>query len=386
MSTTLTAASAQWAKRPYDERFLSLPDLQAHVRSQKVLSTQKVVAANKVIAEPTSDTADAGLKLVGANGGSEVYPTHFAFGQLSSLAGAQARYLRTLPAALAADCVNWGLQSRDVTEVGLLVTRDESEGITRQLRAATGPNYGRVWNDDLVTALIEQVGDGRTGDFRVPGEFGKPVPVTKANTTLYAGDRDLFVFLADEEHRISVDNRRDGQPGSLARGFFVWNSEVGAGSIGAAFFLFDYACKNRIVWGAQQYKETRIRHSSGAPDRWLREIAPVLIQYANSSAAPVEATIAAAQAQKVENIETFLRSRKFKNIASTSSESASNGIFTAGEIAAIRQAHEREEGRPIETVWDVVTGVTAHAKTLDWQNERVAFERAGGRILDLVAA
>lgn len=35
-----------------------------------------------------------------------------------------------------------------------------------------------------------------------------------------------------------------------------------------------------------------------------------------------------------------------------------------------KAAHEREEGRPIETLWDVVTGVTAHAKTIKNQDER----------------
>ena len=82
--------------------------------------------------------------------------------------------------------------------------------------------------------------------------------MTKNNTTIYGSDRDMFVFLADEENRIVVPNRRNGQSGSLAKGFFVWNSEVGSQSIGAAFFLFDYACSNRIVWGAQDFKEIRI--------------------------------------------------------------------------------------------------------------------------------
>jgi hypothetical protein len=45
-------------------------------------------------------------------------------------------------------------------------------------------------------ALVKAFGDGVSGDgFRVPGEFGREVKVTKANTTLFAGDRDMFVFL-----------------------------------------------------------------------------------------------------------------------------------------------------------------------------------------------
>ena len=52
----------------------------------------------------------------------------------------------------------------------------------------------------------------------VPGEFGGRVTVTKDNTTLYASDRDMFVFLADEENRIELPNR-DGRlkPGLFAQ-------------------------------------------------------------------------------------------------------------------------------------------------------------------------
>src|SRR5207302_1489157 len=91
----------------------------------------------------------------------------------------------------------------------------------------------------------------------------------KENTTLFASDRDMFVFLADEDRRIDIPGRRNGSGGSMARGFFVWNSEVGDKTLGLGFFLFDYVCKNRIVWGADQYTEIRIRHTKGAADRDL---------------------------------------------------------------------------------------------------------------------
>jgi hypothetical protein len=98
-----------------------------------------------------------------------------------------------------------------------------------ELAAVTGPNYGRIWNADVAKALRDRFGDGVTGQFTVPGEFGKAVDeVTKANTTLFAGERDMFVFLADEKNRIEVPNRRNGEAGEMARGFFVWNSEVGS--------------------------------------------------------------------------------------------------------------------------------------------------------------
>lgn len=371
--STLTAASTQWAKRPNDERFLDLPELMTKVGGQRQRSTGKVVSSRQLQIAPASDDPRSGLQISGQNGVAASM-THWSFGQVATLAKAPAGYLRTLPAPVVADCMNYGLRfNRDVEDVGVLVTRDESLSHV-DLRAATGPNYGRIWNADIVQALMNRFGDGRTGDFRVPGEFGKDVPITRQNTTIYGSDRDMFVFLADEHNRIEMDNRRDGKGGSLARGFFVWNSEVGSQSIGAAFFLFDYVCMNRIVWGVQGYKEIRLRHTSGAPDKWLEQVQPVLVEYANASAKPIEETIRAAQQKKVDDdLDDFLKNRF-------------GSMGTKPFIENVKQAHIREEGRPIETLWDVTTAVTAHAKTIGFQDERVAVERLGGKILDLVAA
>ena len=364
--TILTHASTQWASRPNDQRFLSLHELGAKVRFDRDRSAARVVSSRKITVRPAEDDAVRGIQIEGPNGG-VVTPTHWSFGQVAQLAGAPAGYLRKLPAPIAADALNYGLRfDRDVEDVGLLLTKQDT-GV--ELRAATGPRYGRIWNADIVNALIGKFGDGRTGDFRVPGEFGKEVEITKKNTTIFGSDRDMFVFLADETNRVEIPNRRNGKFGSLARGFFVWNSEVGSQSIGAAFFLFDYTCSNRIVWGVEEFKEIRLRHTVSAPDKWLEQITPVLTDYANASAGPVEQTIKAAQQKRVDDdLDKFLASR-----------------FTKSQATQIKAAHEREEGRPIETIWDVVTGTTAYAKTIEWQDERVAVERLGGKVLDLVA-
>lgn len=375
--TTLMQASQQWASRPTDQRFLDLNELLARTQQGKQQSTGKVVATKQLHFEPMED--HKGLKIVGQNG-VPADVTHWSFGQLAGLAKAPAGYLRELPSELVADNLNYGLRfRREIDEVGVLLTRESVDApdvspnpISRvEMRAATGPNYGRIWNADIAQSLVNRFGDGRTGDFRVPGEFGKQVDITRQNTTIYGSDRDMFVFLADEEHRIDMQGRRNGEPGSLARGFFVWNSEVGSTSFGVAFFLFDYVCMNRIVWGVQQYSEMRLRHTVSAPEKWLDQAEPLLIEYANSAAAPIEQTIKAAQAKKLESdLDDFLKSRKFNK----------------SQIGAIKATHEAEEGRPIETVWDAVTGVTAYAKSIQWQDERVAVERMGGKLLDLVAA
>lgn len=358
----LTQANRQWSSRPADERFTSLPLMLAELERIRERSRAVIAPSRAIQAQPADD--NKGLVISGPNGHAYA-PTHWAFSQLSTLAGAPSGYMRDLPAPLAADCINYGLQvSRDAQDVGVLLY-DNGEPI---MRAATGPQYGRVWNADVVRALRDQVGDGATGRWKVPGEFSQAVTVTKENTTLYASDRDMFVFLADEDNRIEIPNRRDGKPGTLARGIFVWNSEVGKCTLGIASFLFDYVCSNRMVWGAEQFNEIKIRHTSGAPDRWMQEVQPALLAYANSSAANLSAMLLEAQAKKIPDVDAFLTNR-----------------FSKRMVDVIKATHQAEEGRPIESLWDASTAVTAYARGLPHQDARVDMEREGGRILEMAA-
>ena len=48
------------------------------------------------------------------------------------------------------------------------------------------PPLRRIWDAHVVDALVERFGDGISGYWRVPGEFGRRVDVDKAYTTLYA--------------------------------------------------------------------------------------------------------------------------------------------------------------------------------------------------------
>lgn len=380
---TLSQASRQWASRPDDERFLTLYDLADHCEGQRAHSKEAIVSTRKIEARPVEGDA-FGLVVVGP-GGHAVAPTHWAFGQLAQRAGVRSRddarmvsaaeYLRALPGPLAADCLNYGLKAREVEDVGVLL-RQNGEG--PMLTAVTGRGYGRVWNAQIARALANRFGDGRTGEFRVPGEFGKDVEITKRNTTLYASDRDLFVFLADERNRIEVPNRRNGQAGSLARGFFVWNSEVGSATFGVKTFLFDYVCCNRIVWGVadDSIEEFTIRHTKSAPDKWIEQVYPAIEAYANASAKGVSSAIEAARSKRLSGglanegaVEEFLAKR----------------FGSRATAVKIEQAHEADEGRPIETLWDAVVGATAYARTIPYQDARVEFESKAGALLDLAA-
>jgi hypothetical protein len=367
----LMQANRQWSTRPADERFTSLTAMFDHFQHQRDRSRELVVSTRKLQVIPDQD--NKGLSLVGQSG-VPYSPTHWAFGQLAARAEAPAGYLRTIPSPIAADCLNYGLLTRNVEDVGLLLHRNGDS----TARAVTGPRYGRIWNVDVLSALHKTVGDGINGDWRVPGEFGKAVTVTKDNTTLFAGDRDFFVFLADEQHKIEVPNQRGANSAlgrglpmrPMSRGFFVWNSEVGSATFGIATFLFDYVCCNRIVWGAQEYKQLKIRHTVSAPDRFLEEIQPALVTYSQGSAKTVVEAVTKAQAARLEpdKVDAFLSQR-----------------FGARMVAKLQAVHNLEEGRPIETLWDVTTAATALARSIPYQNDRVELERQAGDIMALAA-
>ena len=164
--------------------------------------------------------------------------THWSFGQLAGLVGAPAAYLRQLPAALAGINLQYGLTSHRAEQVKTLETDDGR----LELRAVTGPDYGRIYDHELVAAVQRIAGNG-TGDTRwkVPGVldwstgvYNPRVDVTQDTTTLYASDRDVFLFLVDDLNPIEAGRLPDGSPDLYFRGFYCWNSEVGAKTLGMA--------------------------------------------------------------------------------------------------------------------------------------------------------
>lgn len=362
MSTVLDL-HRQWASRPADQRFTSLTEMQAKLHARRAISRAVVTSSRALRAVPTAD--NKGLQVV-SKAGVPYAPTHWAFGQLASLVGAPAGYLRSLPAPVAADCVNYGLQvERDAQDIGVLITG----GGENTLRAATGPQYGRIWNTDIVDTLVDRFGDGVNGQWRVPGEWGRRVVVNRDNTTLYAGDRDLFIFLCDEDNRLPVATRAGGQSDTLARGFLISNSEEGSATLQFKAFLFDYVCGNRIIWGAQEVANVKIRHTASAPDRYVDEVVPQILAYSDSATTGIVDRVKLAQQTKVDKLDEFLANRF--------------GPRVADRIVA---AHDVDEHRPMESVWDVITGVTAYARSLPFQGDRVVLEAEAGKLLDLVEA
>jgi hypothetical protein len=365
--------SSEWFSRPDDERYLSLSELYAAVRSRADRSTARTVESRAIRVEASRDNTER-LALVVPDRDVLVAPTHWGFGQLCGLVGAPSTYLRDLPAPLAAINLQHGLLSHRAELVKTLEVEDRRV----ELRAVTGPDYGRIWDHELVGAVMKIAGDG-TGDTRwkVPGVLdwstmthNPYVDVTKETTTLYASDRDVFLFLVDDTNPIEAGRLPNGDPDLYFRGFYCWNSEVGSKTLGIASFYLRAVCANRCLWGVEDFQEISIRHSKFAAQRFAHEAAPALKNFAQSSPAPFVAGIRAAHeqivARKDEDRETFLRKRGFSK------------SDTAKIIATVLQ----EENHPPASVFDFVQGITALARTKAHQDVRLELEGKAKTLLE----
>jgi hypothetical protein len=61
---------------------------------------------------------------------------------------------------------------------------------------------------------------------------------------------------------------------------------VGAKTLGMASFYLRAVCRNRNLWGVEDFEEITIRHSKYAASRFADEAAPALLNFANSSPMP----------------------------------------------------------------------------------------------------
>ena len=368
--------SSEWFSRPDDERYLSLAELGRTVRERTERSRTRVVESALIHVEASrTDPERLALILPGAD--KPIAPTHWSFGQLASQVGAPAAYLRQLPAALAGINLQYGLTAHRAEQIKTLETDDGRV----ELRAVTGPDYGRIYDHELVEAVQRIAGNG-TGDTRwkVPGVldwstgvYNPRVDITKDTTTLYASDRDVFLFLVDDLNPIEAGKLADGSPDLYFRGFYAWNSEVGAKTLGIASFYLRAVCQNRNLWGVEDFEEISIRHSKYAASRFAHEAAPALLSFADSSPQPFITGIKAARerivAHKDEERTKFLRRRG----------------FSKAETGKIIDAVLAEEGRPPESIFDFVQGITAVARDKPHQDARLELEGKAKKLLDRAA-
>ena len=125
--------NAQWATRPDDERFLSLTELSGFVRGRRDRSQELLATSKRLNITPGRQSGDLVIETDTCD--APLAPTHWGFGQIATLAGAPADYLRSLPAELVADNIRFGLSQRTNEEIKLYAEMTSEGGAA--LRSAT---------------------------------------------------------------------------------------------------------------------------------------------------------------------------------------------------------------------------------------------------------
>jgi hypothetical protein len=244
--------SSEWFSRPADERYLSLSALYDDVHRRTERSRTRVVESALIhVQADRNDPERLSLILPGAD--NPIAPTHWSFGQLASLVSAPAAYLRQLPAALTGINLQYGLTSNRAEQIKTL----EIENGRTELRAVTGPDYGRIYDHELVEAVRRIAGNG-TGDTRwkVPGVldwstgvYNPRVDITKDTTTLAAETGQAFNRAGSGEYVAGTYRQRL----TLASGRFALIHTI-SGDAGLGFQL--------VPWTPSLEKQLG-RHVSG---------------------------------------------------------------------------------------------------------------------------
>ena len=360
-AVTAYTAHREWATRPPDERYASVSGLYDAALARRVRTEEREVETSKFCTEAESNDA---LVLREASGRT-AHLTNWGFEQLAAVAGAPPKYLRTLPAPIAASAINYGLQ-RQRREAHMLFA-DQAAPWT--VHAITSPRYARVHHDELASRVLDLMGDHPAWNLPLgykDGEFG----AERVPSGAYLGDRDMFLFLVDGNR--DLDDPTDRSHAGLFRGFILRNSDVGAAALTLDVFLFRAVCGNHIIWGFQHVAGFRRRHvGASIQDAWT------------TSLDSVRATLDADPASD----RTILLRASTQEIGPTR-EAVLSAVTQRLELSQKQAVEaytlaEQHETNP-RSVWGYVQGLTRLSQRTPWQDSRFALDRAASRLLTTV--
>lgn len=354
-------AHREWAHRPPDERYNSVPDLlnAAYVRRGRT-SEYVTDAHHHLHVEPTQDGA---LQLVDATRRPAAL-THWSFGQLTAIAGAPADYLRSLPPTIAAEALNYGLTHSARERHQVYVHR----GASRTALAVTSPQYARVHHDDIIRRALDLM--ERRPQWHLPlayknGKWG----AERVPSGAYLGVHDMFLFLVDGNRDLDDPTARDG---GLFRGFILRNSDVGAAALSLDLFLFRRVCANHIIWGFQHVASFRRRHvGSAIQEAWSASLAAV--------ARALDADT---------SVDRTLLKRAARQELGSTRDAVIDAVAVRVDLPKKQAAQaydlaEQHEPNP-RSIWGFVQGVTRLSQSSAWQDQRFALDRAASRLLTSV--
>jgi hypothetical protein len=360
--STVTAYTAhrEWASRPPDERYASVQALYHAARARR-----------ERIEERSIDTADFRTEAVDddlvlhESSGRTANLSHWSFGQLAIIASAPAQYLRTLPAAIASNAVNYGLQRQRREQHKLLVERTAPWTV----HAVTSQRYARVHHDELASRVLDLMAGHPA--WRLPlgykdGDYG----AERIPSGAYLGDRDMFLFLVDGNR--ALDDPTDRTDAGLFRGFILRNSDVGAAALSLDVFLFRAVCGNHIIWGFQHVAGFRRRHvGASIQDAWTISLDDVRATL-DADTASDRTVLLRATTQELGATKDAVLEAVVQRLNVSQKQAA--------EAYTLAETHETNP----RSVWGYAQGLTRLSQRTPWQDGRFALDRAASRLITSV--
>ncbi len=233
--STLMRAHTELIRRSPDEHFPSFQALWDHCRSEAESSTEHWRLPQDLVPTPMDDGLALDLPVATPQ------LNAWSFSQLCGLAGVNAATMNRLRPGTSAQAFAETLP--DGSKPLQVYASPE------RVRAIHPASYTRLQNSELLSLVREFA-----TDFRPPQE------AAGGGSGLYCGEQDMFVFLIDPTGWVEIKSE------VFAPGFFLWNSEVGARTVGIQSFWFQKVCQNHIVWDATDVVEFSRRHTSNVRD------------------------------------------------------------------------------------------------------------------------
>ena len=287
----LVTASNQWMNRPDDERFWSLEELAANAKRAKEQAREVMKKLSGLSFQPTED---GGFEVC-SDTGAKAYISNLAFGQMATrLEYPVSGIAGKLNSDLACQVLEYRkkqiLAGNPDEEVNILL--DCGEDVT--IRSVTSDKYARFHDVDVLPFAFRLQAEG----WKVPP--GRPVNEGSARTRtateqdcirgngggglsirpgdliapsgLYRGDRDMFIFMVNDQNVVD-----DGGGNALLEGIMIRNSEVGVANFSTTRFICQAVCGNHIIWGAEKVVNVRYRHIGQAVERIHQSMRDMLL-------------------------------------------------------------------------------------------------------------
>ncbi len=356
--TTLTIAQRELFTRPPESHFDSFLSLRSDADSQKRRCTSLDARDDRILFSEDGGHVHFGDRTLAL--------THFALGQLASMAKVPMPVLERLDGDTRAKVLNRCFP-RNRRYRTALVDGD-------RLRCVTSDRYERVWDADV----YEQV-----DRWLLPNGFIPAMPTVNTDAqgtnllgntkpALFRSDRDSFSFYYGDK------SAGDDCLGGLRKGVVVYNSEVGAKSFGFSTFYFRELCANFLIWDATGVKARRARHT-GAVIGVVREFREELQQ--------VGATLTTRE------LDAFEVARKTRFVPEGPGERAETVRRLVREFrlseagaAGVADLVLAPENPGEFTVWGVVNGITSAAKAMAYAGDRADFSTVAGEVLAAAAS